>query len=99
MKKFSIATVIAALLSTAIIGVAAPAQAVPHGANAQDTISQLEAEGNHVVVHRLSDRPLSEAVVVGVNECGTVHTTVHDNIHDHTQQHHKAGSVYYLDVR
>lgn len=99
MKKFSIATVIAALLSTAVIGVAAPVQAVPHGANAQDTISQLEAEGNHVVVNRLSDRPLSEAVVVGINQGGTLHSTVHDNIHGHTQQQHVSGNIYYVDVR
>ncbi|UXA18883.1 hypothetical protein [Mycobacterium sp. SMC-4] len=67
MKKFAIATAAAAGLSTAILGLAAPAVAAPSGnGSAKATISQLEAEGHRVIVNRQGNTPLSEASVVAV---------------------------------
>ena len=59
----TIATATAAGLTAAVLGLAAPA---PSGANAQDTISSLEDQGNRVIVNRQSSTPLSDASVVSV---------------------------------
>lgn len=100
MKKFSIATVAAATLTAAVLGLSAPAFAAPtaHG-DAQTTISQLEAEGHRVIVNRLSDRPLSEATVVSIKEGGDIRDTVHGNYEDHIYQQSVTGHVYYVDVK
>ncbi|PRC46590.1 hypothetical protein C6A85_89320, partial [Mycobacterium sp. ITM-2017-0098] len=66
MKKLTVATTTAAALSAAFLGLSAPALAAPTGGSADQTISELEAQGNRVIVNRLSDAPLSEASVVGV---------------------------------
>ena len=67
MKKFGFATVIASGLAAAILGFAAPAQAAPTGpGNAQDTISQLQADGYRVIVNRVGSTPLNQATVVAV---------------------------------
>ena len=67
MKKFGFATVIASGLAAAILGFAAPAQAAPTGpGNAQDTISQLQADGYRVIVNRVGSTPLDQATVVAV---------------------------------
>ena len=48
--KNVIASIAAAGLSAAVLGLAAPAVAAPTGAdNAHQTISQLEAQGNRVI--------------------------------------------------
>ena len=66
MKKFGF-TVIASGLAAAILGFAAPAQAAPTGpGNAQDTISQLQADGYRVIVNRVGSTPLNQATVVAV---------------------------------
>ena len=67
MKKFGFATMVASGLAAAILGFAAPAQAAPAGhGTAQDTISQLQADGYHVIVNRIGSTPLNEASVVAV---------------------------------
>ena len=67
MKKLGFATVIAGGLSAAIIGLAAPASAAPTGpGNAQETISQLQADGYKVIVNRVGTTPLEQATVVAV---------------------------------
>jgi hypothetical protein len=67
MKKFGVATTVAAGLAAAIIGLAAPAAAAPTGpGNAQQTISELQAQGYTVIVNRLGTAPLDQATVVAV---------------------------------
>ena len=67
MKKFGFATVIAGGLAAAILGLAAPAGAAPTGpGNAQQTISQLQADGYNVIVNRVGTTPLEQATVVAV---------------------------------
>jgi hypothetical protein len=67
MKKFGFATVVASGLVAAVLGLAAPADAAPSGpGNAQDTISQLQAQGYNVIVNRVGSTPLEQASVVAV---------------------------------
>ena len=100
MRNLTIATTIAAGLSAAAVGLSAPALAAPTGGNADQTISRLEAQGNRVVVNRLSDAPLSQATVVGINKGGDLRSTVRDYFNDRTYQQSKTGgSIYYVDVR
>jgi hypothetical protein len=63
----NLVVVIATGLSTAAIGLSAPALAAPSAPdNAAHTISELEAMGFQVIVNRLSDTPLDQAGVVSV---------------------------------
>jgi hypothetical protein len=67
MNKFGFATLLAGVMSAAIIGLAAPADAAPTGpGNAQDTIDQLQADGYKVIVNRVGTTPLDQATVVAV---------------------------------
>jgi hypothetical protein len=67
MKKFGFATVAASALTAAFLGMAAPASAAPSGpGNAQDTISDLQAQGYTVIVNRIGNAPLESASVVAV---------------------------------
>jgi hypothetical protein len=67
MKKFGLAATIVGGLSAAIIGLAAPAAAAPTGpGNAQQTISELQAQGYTVIVNRVGTVPLDKASVVAV---------------------------------
>lgn len=66
MKKFTVTTAAAAVLTAGLVGLAAPAPAAPTGGDAADTISALEAQGNRVVVTRQSSTPLDKASVVSV---------------------------------
>src|SRR6267154_3171942 len=67
MKKFGFAATIVGGLAAAIIGLAAPAAAVPTGpGNAQQTISELQAQGYTVIVNRIGAAPLDQATVVAV---------------------------------
>ncbi|VEG51885.1 Uncharacterised protein [Mycolicibacterium aurum] len=99
MNITTVATV-AAGLSAALIGLAAPAAAAPTtGGDAFATISMLEAEGNRVIVNRLSDVPLDQAEVVSVHRGPEIHMTVMDERYDRTYQQTATGHVFYLDVR
>jgi hypothetical protein len=53
MKNLTLATTAAAALTAGFLGLAAPAAAAPSGQSAADTISQLEAQGNRVVVQHV----------------------------------------------
>ncbi|MGE2832574.1 hypothetical protein [Mycobacterium sp. SMC-4] len=98
MKKFTIATAAAAGLSTAILGLAAPAVAAPSGTgNAKDTISQLEAQGNRVIVNRQDSTPLSEANVVAVRPGPELRKWVWDAQRD-DRILVPAGRTYFVDV-
>ena len=67
MKKIGFATVIASGLTAVGLGLAAPVEAAPAGpGNAEQTISQLQAEGYHVIVNRVGSAPLDQATVVAV---------------------------------
>jgi hypothetical protein len=67
MKKFGLAATIVGGLAAAIIGLAAPAAAAPTGpGNAQQTISELQAQGYTVIVNRVGTVPLDKASVVAV---------------------------------
>ena len=99
MKNITITTAIVAGLSATFLGLAAPALAAPTGSNADATISQLEAQGNRVIVNRLSDAPLSEASVVGVNRGSAIRSTVMDDFNDRTYQQTVTGHVVYVDVK
>ena len=99
MKNLTITAVTAAALTGAFLGLASPALAAPTGGSADQTISQLEAQGNRVIVNRLSDAPLSQADVVSVKQGGDIRGTVQDNFNDRTYQQAVTGHVYYVDVR
>ena len=100
MNKITFATAAAAGLSAAIVGLAAPASAAPSGSDAQATISQLEADGNRVIVNRLSSAPLSQAEVVAVRPGPALRGTVPNaGYNDDNRQGVVTGQVYYVDVR
>ena len=100
MNKITFATAAAAGLSAAILGLAAPAAAAPSGSDAQQTISQLEADGNRVIVNRLSSAPLSQAEVVAVRPGPALRGTVPNaGYNDDNRQGVVTGQVYYVDVR
>jgi hypothetical protein len=67
MKRFGLSTVIGGALAAAVIALAAPISAAPTGpGNAEQTISQLEAQGYNVIVNRIGTAPLDQATVVAV---------------------------------
>lgn len=99
MNTTTVATV-AAGLTAAVLGFAAPALAAPMiGGDAAETISMLEADGNRVIVNRLSSVPLDQAQVVGINRGPEIHMTVMDERYDRTYQRTATGHVFYVDVR
>lgn len=98
MNKFTIATAAAAGLSTAVLGLAAPAVAAPSGnGNAKATISQLEAEGHRVIVNRQGSTPLSEADVVAVRPGPEFSKWVWDAQRD-DRILVPAGRTYFVDI-
>tara|TARA_B100000609_G_C16944044_1_gene295613 strand:- start:196 stop:498 length:303 start_codon:yes stop_codon:yes gene_type:complete len=100
MKSITVATAAAAGLTAAVLGLAAPAAAAPSGSDAQQTISQLEADGNRVIVNRLSDTPLSQAIVVAVQPGPALRGTVpNTGYNDDNRQDVVTGQVYYVDIR
>jgi hypothetical protein len=67
MKKFGFAAAIVTGVAAATIGLAAPAAAAPAGpGSAQQTISELQAQGYTVIVNRIGTAPLDQATVVAV---------------------------------
>ncbi|HEY9265412.1 MAG TPA: hypothetical protein VIQ11_12485, partial [Mycobacterium sp.] len=92
-------TAIAAGLSAAVLGLAAPADAAPSGGNsAQQTISQLEAQGHRVIVKRQSSTPLSEASVVSVRPGQQFNKWEWDLQRD-DRILVPAGRIYFVEVR
>lgn len=67
MHNIRLATIVAAGLSAATLGLTAPAVAAPTGpGNAQETINELKADGYNVIVNRVGGTPLEQATVVAV---------------------------------
>jgi hypothetical protein len=78
MKKFGFATVAATAVAAGLIGLAAPVQAAPTGpGSAQETISDLQAQGYTVIVNRIGNAPLNQASVVAVRSGQTYSRTDH----------------------
>ncbi|WP_137148711.1 hypothetical protein [Mycolicibacterium sp. CR10] len=99
MKNITIATVVAAGLSAAVLGLAAPAVAAPSGSgDAQQTVSQLEEQGNRVIVNRQSSAPLSQASVVDVRQGNAIQDYVWDAQGDRKVLE-TTGHVVFVDVR
>jgi hypothetical protein len=99
MKNLAITTAAGAALTAGLFALAAPAAAAPSGGDAQDTISQLEADGNRVIVNRLSDTPLSQATVVGVNPGADIRGTVAGQGDSSATQNTITGKIYYVNVQ
>jgi len=98
-KNFTLVTTVAAGLSAAILGLAAPAVAAPSGAgSAKDTITQLENQGNRVIVNRKSSAPLSDASVVAVRQGNEIQEYTWDAQHD-DRVLETVGRVVFVDVR
>ena len=102
MKNITTATITAAVgaaLSAAVLGLAAPAVAAPSGSSdAEQTVSQLEDQGNRVIVNRESSAPLSQASVVDVRQGNAIQEYVWDAQGDRKVLE-TTGHVVFVDVR
>jgi hypothetical protein len=99
MKKFGLATVAASALAAGIIGLAAPAQAAPTGpGSAQETISDLQAQGYTVIVNRLGNAPLDRASVVAVRP-GQTYTQTDSSTPGDSFQTRVLNKTVYVDVK
>lgn len=99
MNKTTVATAVAAGLTAGALGLAGPATAAPSGpGDAQQIISQLEADGNRVVVNKLGTSPLTEAEVVAIRPGADIREWVWDADHD-DNFFSVVGKVYYVTVR
>ncbi len=106
MKNLTIATAAAAAGFAAVLGLAAPAMAAPTaGDSAQQTISQLEAQGNRVIVNRESGAALTDASVVSVRPGAEIREWVTVNGRQGADRSHTdrelqtTGRVLYVDVK
>jgi hypothetical protein len=100
MKKTGLATiVVAAGLTAAALGLAAPAVAAPAGpGSAQETISDLKADGYNVIVNRVGGTPLEQATVVAVRPGQTYSRTDSGNPGDSLATTITSKTVY-VDVK
>ena len=99
MKKFGLATVAASALAAGLIGLAAPAQAAPTGpSNAQETISDLQAQGYTVIVNRLGNAPLEQASVVAVRP-GQTYSQTDSATPGDTMETRVLNKTVYVDVK
>ena len=99
MKQFGLATIVAGGLTAAAIGLAASAVAAPTGpGNAQETISDLKADGYNVIVNRVGGTPLEEATVVSVRPGQTFSQTDSGNPGDSLATTVTSKTVY-VDVK
>ena len=99
MKKIGLATIAASGLAAAVLGLAAPAG--PHRAgpgNAQETITELQADGYNVIVNRVGTTPLEQATVVAVRPGQTYSRTDSGNPGDSLATTVTSKTVY-VDVR
>ena len=99
MKKIGLATLVAGGLAAATLGLAAPSVAAPAGpGNAQDTISELKADGYNVIVNRVGGTPLEQATVVAVRPGQTYSRTDSGNPGDSLETTVTNKTVY-VDVK
>jgi len=103
-KKFITAgaTAVGAGLSALVLGLAAPAAALPNpGDNAAEAIAELKSGGDRVIVENRSGAPLSEADIVSVIPGPTINDTVYENdqyVINETRQDVPVGMIYYVTV-
>lgn len=98
--KISVTVTGATALAAVVIGFAVPAAAAPGGeGDAATTIGMLEADGNRVLVHRLSDAPLDQADVVRITRGPAIRGTVMDEFGNRTYQQTTTGYLYYVSIR
>jgi hypothetical protein len=99
MKKLGFATLVASGLAAAVLGLAGPAAAAPTGpGSAEETISELEADGYNVIVNRIGNTPLEKATVVAVRPGQTYTRTDRSGPGDDLVTH-TTGKTIYVDVR
>lgn len=99
MTKLSFAAALAGGAAAALIGLAAPAQAAPSGpGNAQQTISDLQAQGYNVIVNRVGSTPLNQASVVSVRKGQTYSHTDRGTPGD-DRETTITGKTVYVDVK
>lgn len=98
MRRSTFTAAAAAALTAGALGLAAPALAAPTAASAKDTISELEAEGNRVIVTRQSSAPLDEATVVNLTTGPDIWKRLWDNNFD-DQHLTRTGNVIYVTVK
>ena len=99
MRKIGLATLVAGGLAAATLGLAAPSVAAPTGpGNAQETISELKADGYNVIVNRVGGTPLEQATVVAVRPGQTYSRTDSGNPGDSLQTTVTNKTVY-VDVK
>ncbi len=67
MKSFTIAAITAGALACAALGLAGAANAAPSGpVTADQTVSQLQAEGFQVILNKIGTAPLNQCAVSAV---------------------------------
>ena len=99
MKKIGLTTLVAGGLAAATLGLAGPSVAAPTGpGNAQDTISELKADGYNVIVNRVGGTPLEQATVVSVRPGQTYSRTDSGNPGDSLETTVTNKTVY-VDVK
>ena len=99
MKNITLAATAAAALSAAVLGLAAPAAAAPSGTgDAQQTIAQLENQGNRVIVNRQSSAPLNDASIVGIRQGSPIQEYTWDLQRD-DRILETVGHVIFVDVK
>ncbi len=98
MKKFTVAGLFASGLAALFIGFASPAPAAPSGPdNAQQTINSLMSQGYRVIINKLSDVPLDQAMVVAVRAGRPITQRVTDSGGDSIDK--VLYTTIYVDVR
>ncbi len=99
MKKIGFATAIAGGVAAAVLGFAAPAVAAPSGpGSAQDTITQLEAQGFNVIVNHVGSTPLNQASVVAVRP-GQTYSRTDSGTPGDSLETTITGKTVYVDVK
>ncbi len=99
MQNIRLATIVAAGLTAATLGLTAPAVAAPTGpGNAQETINELKADGYNVIVNRVGGTPLEQATVVAVRPGQTYSRTDSGNPGDSLETTVTSKTVF-VDVK
>ena len=104
MKKLvtSAATAVGAGMSALMLGLAAPAAALPNpGDDAAEAIAELKSGGDRVILENRSGAPLSEAEIVSVIPGPMIDDTVYEYgqyTTNETRQDVTVGQIYYVTV-
>jgi hypothetical protein len=66
MKSYTIPVIAAGAMAVAALGLAGAANAAPSGPSAAQAVSQLQAEGYHVILNKIGNGPLDQCTVSAV---------------------------------